>query len=58
MMEGFLAKEHVKTTNARSMQKRIEALRQCKVAAVSLIEPWISVAQKMGLRILIETFAS
>ena len=53
MMEGFLKPEHVKTTTAGSMPKRIEALKQGKVAAVALMEPWISVAQKMGLRILI-----
>jgi NitT/TauT family transport system substrate-binding protein len=58
MMEGFLAQEHIKTTNAGSMLKRIEALRQGKVAAVSLMEPWISVAQKQGLRILIESHST
>jgi NitT/TauT family transport system substrate-binding protein len=58
MMEGFLAPEHIKTTNAGSMPKRIEALRQGKVAAVSLMEPWISVAQKLGLRILIESHST
>ena len=54
MMEGFLAPEHIKTTHAGSMQKRLEAVREGKVAAASLMEPWISVAQKQGLRILIE----
>ncbi|MBI3045868.1 MAG: ABC transporter substrate-binding protein [Betaproteobacteria bacterium] len=58
MMEGFLKQEHVKTTHAGSMPKRIEALKQGKVAAVSLMEPWISVAQKMGLRILIESHST
>jgi len=58
MMEGFLAKDHIKTTNAGSMLKRLEALRAGKVAAVSLMEPWISVAQKMGLRILIESHST
>jgi NitT/TauT family transport system substrate-binding protein len=58
MMEGFLKPEHVKTTTAGSMPKRIEALKQGKVAAVSLMEPWISVAQKMGLRILIESHST
>src|SRR3954464_7613819 len=53
MMEGFLAPEHVHTTGAGSMLKRIEALQAGKVAAVSLMEPWISYAQKLGLRILI-----
>ena len=58
MMEGFLAKEHIKTFGVGSMQKRIEALREGKVAAVSLMEPWISVAQMMGLRILIESHST
>ena len=58
MMEGFLKQEHVKTTAAGSMPKRIEALKQGKVAAVTLMEPWISVAQKMGLRILIESHST
>ena len=58
MVEGFLEPEHVKTTNAGSMQKRIEALRRGEVAAVVLMEPWISVAQKEGLRILIESHST
>lgn len=58
MMEGFLAQEHIKTTNVGTMPKRLEALRQGKVGAVSLMEPWISVAQKMGLRILIESHST
>ncbi len=55
MMEGFLAPEHIKTTKAGAMSQRLEALRQGKVEAVSLMEPWISVAEKQGMRILIES---
>jgi NitT/TauT family transport system substrate-binding protein len=58
MIEGFLTPEHVKTTNAGSMLKRLEALRHGQVAAVSLMEPWISVAQKERLRILIESHST
>jgi NitT/TauT family transport system substrate-binding protein len=58
MMEGFLTPEHIKTTQAGSMLKRLEALRCGEVAAVSLMEPWISVAQKQGLRILIESHST
>jgi NitT/TauT family transport system substrate-binding protein len=58
MIEGFLTPEHVKTANAGSMLKRLEALRRGEVAAVSLMEPWISVAQKRGLRILIESHST
>jgi NitT/TauT family transport system substrate-binding protein len=58
MLEGFLTPEHIKTINVGSMPQRLEALRQGGVAAVSLTEPWISVAQKQGLRILIESHSS
>lgn len=58
LMEGFLAKEHVKVTNAGTMPARMEALRRGEVAAVSLMEPWISVAEKEGLRILIESHST
>lgn len=58
IMEGFLPKEHIKTTTAGSMPKRIESLREGKVQAISLMEPWISYAQKLGLRILVESHST
>jgi NitT/TauT family transport system substrate-binding protein len=58
MMEGFLEQETLKRTNAGSMLKRLEAVRDKKVAAASLMEPWISVAQKWGMRILIESHST
>ena len=58
IMEGFLAPEHIKTTHAGSMLKRLEAVQSGNVAAASLMEPWISVAQKRGLRILIESHST
>src|SRR3954471_13271529 len=58
MIEGFLEPQHVKRSNAGSMLKRLEAVRDGKVAAASLMEPWISVAQKWGLRILIESHST
>ena len=58
MMEGFVEPEHLKRTNAGSMLKRLEAVRDGKVAGASLMEPWISVAQKWGMRILIESHST
>jgi NitT/TauT family transport system substrate-binding protein len=58
MMDGFLAQEHIKRVHAGSMLKRLEAVRDGKVAAASLMEPWISVAQKWGMRILIESHST
>ena len=58
MVEGFLEPQHVKTTNAGSMLKRLEAMRRGEVDAVVLMEPWISVAQKQGLRLIIESHST
>jgi NitT/TauT family transport system substrate-binding protein len=58
MMEGFLAPEYIKTTTAGTMRQRLDALKEGRVAAVSLMEPWISVAQKWGLRLLIESHST
>ena len=41
MLEGFLAPEHVKRTTGGSMLKRLEAVRDGRLAAASLMEPWI-----------------
>jgi NitT/TauT family transport system substrate-binding protein len=58
MMEGFVSREHLKTTQAGTMRDRLEALRRGEIAAASVMEPWISVAQKQGLRILIESHST
>lgn len=58
MMEGFLEPEHLKTTHSGSMLKRLEAVRDGQIVAASLMEPWISVAQKWGMRILIESHST
>ena len=58
MMEGFLEPKYVKRTNVGPMLKRLEAVRNGKVAAASVMEPWISVAQKWGMRILIESHST
>ena len=48
MMEGFLKRDEIKWTNAGTHKERLEALRAGKVKAVSLQEPWISVAETQG----------
>lgn len=58
MMEGFVKHEHLETTQVGTMRDRLEAVRDGKVAAACIMEPWISVAQKWGFRILIETHSS
>jgi len=58
MLEGFIRKEEILTTNAGTMQERFEAVRRGEVAAGNFYEPWISVSQKQGLRILMESHST
>ncbi len=54
MLEGFVDKRHIQITNAGAMEERLEAIRDRRVAAGNFMEPWISVAQKQGFRIIME----
>lgn len=58
MLEGFLRKEEIKVTNAGTMPQRLEAVRKGELAAATFNEPWISVAQKQGLRIITEAHST
>jgi NitT/TauT family transport system substrate-binding protein len=58
MMEGFLRREEIKWEFAGTHRERIEVLREGKIGAVCLQEPWISVAEKQGCRVLIESHST
>src|SRR6476659_600948 len=58
MLDGFLKREQITTTHAGTMRERLEAVRKGEVAAASLMEPWISVAESQGLRVLIESHST
>jgi NitT/TauT family transport system substrate-binding protein len=58
LLEGFLKREQIKWINAGTMRERIDALAKGEVAAVSLMEPWISVAEKRGMRVLMESHST
>ncbi len=54
MMEGFIKRDEIKITNAGTHRQRMEAVMSGKVKAASLQEPWISVAEAQGGRVIIE----
>jgi NitT/TauT family transport system substrate-binding protein len=58
LLEGFLGREQIKTTFAGTMRERMEAVGRGEVAAASLMEPWISIAEKRGLRVLMESHST
>ncbi|MEU6129534.1 ABC transporter substrate-binding protein [Saccharopolyspora sp. NPDC047091] len=55
-LEGFLPREEIKVVHVGGPQQRFEALRDREIAAVALMEPWISVAEKQGYRLLAEAY--
>jgi NitT/TauT family transport system substrate-binding protein len=58
MLEGFLRKDEIKVINAGTMLQRLEAVSRGELAAATFNEPWISVAQKQGFRIIIESHST
>jgi NitT/TauT family transport system substrate-binding protein len=58
MLDGFLNRDQIKWVNAGTHEERVKALRSGTIAAVSLMEPWISLAEKDGLRVIIESHST
>jgi len=58
LLEGFLKREQIRTTFAGTMKERLDAVSRGEVAAVSLMEPWISIAEMRGLRVLMESHST
>lgn len=53
-LEGFLNDDEIKIVHAGDPQARFEALRDGAIDAVALMEPWITVADKLGYKLIVE----
>jgi NitT/TauT family transport system substrate-binding protein len=58
MLEGFIEKSHINAIHAGTMLERIDAVRRGDVAAANLMEPWISVVEKQGFRVIMESHST
>src|SRR6202140_5175799 len=58
MVEGFVKRDEIKWMNAGTHKERLEKLSKGEVKAVCLMEPWISVAEKRGHTVLIESHST
>jgi NitT/TauT family transport system substrate-binding protein len=56
-LEGFLKRDEIKAVHL-SHADGYEAVRRGEIAAVTLMEPWITVAEKEGFQRIIETYYS
>ena len=58
MLEGFVKKENISIVNAGTMLERLEAVVKGDIAAANFSEPWISVAEKQGCRVIMESHST
>jgi len=58
MMEGFIKREEIKIVNIGTHRQRMDAVMSGKVKAASLQEPWISVAEAKGARVIMESHST
>lgn len=56
MLEGFLARDEIKVVHAGPVEQRYEMLINREVDGATLMEPWITLAEKKGFKKIIETF--
>lgn len=54
MLEGFLRREHIRVIHLGGPRQRFQALMDGTVAAATLMEPWIAVAEKLGCKLICE----
>ena len=56
LLSGFMDRDEAITVHAGVPNQRFKALRDGKIEATALMEPWISVAEKLGFKVIAETF--
>lgn len=56
MLDGFLPRDEIKVDHIPVSSHRFEALVKGKVAAITAPEPWISLANKLGHKVLCEAY--
>jgi NitT/TauT family transport system substrate-binding protein len=55
MLEGFMPREEINVVHAGNVQERYESLMSGEIDAATLMEPWISLAEKNGCKLIIGT---
>ena len=56
MVEGFIPRNEIQVVHAGTVQERYEALMNGEVEAATLMEPWVTLAEKNGCKQLIGTY--
>lgn len=55
MLEGFLPRPEIKVVHAGPVEQRYEMLEKGEIDAATLMEPWMTLAEKNGYKKIVET---
>jgi len=56
MLEGFLPRDQINVVHAGTVEERYESLMNGEVEAATLMEPWVTLAETQGYKLLTGTF--
>ena len=56
MLEGFVSREQINVVHAGTVLERYESLMDGEIEAATLMEPWVTLAEKRGCKLLVGTF--
>ena len=56
MLEGFVSRERINVVHAGTVLERYESLMDGEIEAATLMEPWVTLAEKQGCKLLVGTF--
>ena len=56
MLAGFMTKDEVKTVHIGVPNQRFKAVLDGTVKAAAVMEPWISLAEKLGMKVISEAY--
>lgn len=55
MLEGFLSRDQMNVVHSGTVQERYEALMNGDTDAATLMEPWVTLAEKQGCKMIVGT---
>ncbi len=56
LLGGYLPKDEIKVVHVGGPKQRFDALTNGTVGAAALMEPWVSVAEKLGYKVIAEAY--
>ena len=56
MLSGYMSRDEVKTVHYGIPSQRFRALVEGRIQAASIMEPWISAAERLGFKLICEAF--